>query len=316
MYTNLSRPTLEDISKEIHISRTTIYKVLNNKGTVSDKTRELVLSALEKYHYVPNNNARNLALNKQYPVALIGFESVDASYFASSIARGIRQAVDDYGDHGLSVQSYTAPANCPQRQADDIQTALETGIRHFIIAAADADIIRPVITRLKAMGCTVILLSKEMEKVLYDAFIGVDEYKSGRLAGELAGKMLSGGGKLQILVARESSSNIAATKTRLKGFLEGISCFPQVQLLPVVRDLSGSREITDALHQALEKPDLSGIFDLTYHLELICRVLHRQKKTQLTLVGIDLFPEITPYITDRTIDAIIFQNLEAQAHLE
>lgn len=42
-----TRLTLEDISKEIHISRTTIYKVINNKGTVSEKTRETVLAALE-----------------------------------------------------------------------------------------------------------------------------------------------------------------------------------------------------------------------------------------------------------------------------
>ena len=84
-----TRLTLEDISKEIHISRTTIYKVINNKGTVSEKTRETVLAALEKYDYVPNNNARNLALNKKYNIALINFESPDASYFATSIDCGI-----------------------------------------------------------------------------------------------------------------------------------------------------------------------------------------------------------------------------------
>lgn len=315
MNKNLFRPTLENISREIHISRTTIYKVLNHKGNVSEKTRELVLNALEKYHYVPNNNARNLALNKQYTIALIDFESGDAAYFASSIERGIKQAISDYGDHGLSVQCYTAPSNCPERQLDDIQTALDADIRHFIIAAADADCIRPALTRLKSMECTVILLSKDMEYAPCDAFIGIDEYKSGCLAGELTGKMLPDGGKLQILMAKESTSNIAATKTRLEGFLEGISAFPHVRLSPVIRDLSGSSQITEALHHILQEPDLAGIFDLTYHLELISHILHQENRRQLTLVGMDLFPEIRPYITDRTIDAIIFQNLEAQAHL-
>lgn len=315
MNTNFSRPTLEDISNEIHISRTTIYKVLNHKGNVSDKTRELVLNALEKYHYVPNNNARNLALNKQYTIALVDFESRDAAYFASSIERGIKQAISDFGDHGLSVQCYTAPADRLDRQAADIQTALDAGIRHFIIAAADADNIRPVLIRLKSMGCTVILLSKDMEQAPCDAFIGIDEYKSGCLAGELVGKMLPGDGKLQILVAKESSSNIAATKTRLEGFLEGISAFPHVRLSPVLHDLSGSVQITEALHKVLQDPGLSAVFDLTYHLELICRILHQEDRRQLTLVGMDLFPEIRPYIADRTIDAIIFQNLEAQTHL-
>ena len=54
------RMTLEEISEIIGISRTTIYKVIRNKGVVSDKTREKVEQALEKYHYVENKNARNL----------------------------------------------------------------------------------------------------------------------------------------------------------------------------------------------------------------------------------------------------------------
>ena len=45
----LSRMTLEDISKEIGISRTTIYKVLKNKGNVSEETCRIVNEALESF---------------------------------------------------------------------------------------------------------------------------------------------------------------------------------------------------------------------------------------------------------------------------
>ena len=55
-----SRMTLEEISKKIGISRTTIYKVLRNKDGVSEETVKMVQDALEKYHYVQNRNARNL----------------------------------------------------------------------------------------------------------------------------------------------------------------------------------------------------------------------------------------------------------------
>ena len=66
------RMTLEEISEIIGISRTTIYKVIRNKGVVSDKTREKVEQALEKYHYVENKNARNLAMNRQYTIGYVG----------------------------------------------------------------------------------------------------------------------------------------------------------------------------------------------------------------------------------------------------
>lgn len=315
MATTHTRLTLEDISKEINISRTTIYKVLNNKGTVSDKTRETVLSALEKYDYVPNNNARNLAMNKKYNIALIDFESPDASYFAASIECGVKQAVRDYGDHGLTIQSYTSPVNHPEQQVIDLHKAYEDGIRHFIISAADRNLIAPELEWLHEHNCTVILLSKDLPDSPYDAFIGIDEYKGGLLAGEMMGKILPDGGKLQILVAKESTSNIATIQTRLKGFLDKISLYPQITVLPVIRDLSGDQEIESALLKALEIPGLCGIFDLTYHLELVSQVLQQKQMQHIKLTGMDLFTSIEPYIKDRTIDAIIFQNLEAQTHL-
>ena len=310
-----TRLTLEDISKEIHISRTTIYKVINNKGTVSEKTRETVLAALEKYDYVPNNNARNLALNKKYNIALINFESPDASYFATSIDCGIRQAIRDYGDHGLTIQSYTARLNHPDQQVQDIHQAYKDGIRHFIISAADRDLIASEVDWLHEKGCTIILLSKDLPDSPYDAFIGIDEYKGGLLAGEMMGKLLPNGGKLQILVARESASNIATIKPRLRGFLDKIALYPKIELLPVIRDLSGNQESESALLKALKVPNLSGIFDLTYHLDLVSKILQREQMKHIKLTGMDLFTSIEPYIKDNTIDAIIFQNLEAQTYL-
>lgn len=309
------RFTLEDIAKEIHISRTTIYKVINNKGPVSEKTKETVLKALEKYHYVPNSNARNLARNRQYPIALIDFESPDADYFAASIDRGIKQVVQDFGDHGLIVESYTSPISSPLQQRIDIHKAFRSGIRHFIISAADSSVIRPELDWLSAQGCSVVLLSKDLPDAPYDAFIGIDEYKSGRLAGELMGKMIPDGGNVQILMARDSTSNISTSQTRLQGFLDKMQEFPSVNILPVIRDLAGADHIESALLQILSEHEISGIFDLTYHLGLISDVLHRTQRETTKLVGIDLFPQIAPYIKDQTIDAVVFQNLEAQSHL-
>lgn len=151
-----SRLTLEDIAKEIHISRTTIYKVLNQKGTVSEQTRQTVLDALKRYDYVPNNNARNLALNKNYTIGFIDFESPDAAYFAAVIEQGIRQAIQEYGDHGLEVHHYTAPIHQPKQQLLDLKKAFQSRIRHFVISAADPAQMHTALIKLAEAGCTVI----------------------------------------------------------------------------------------------------------------------------------------------------------------
>jgi len=311
-----SRLTLEDIAKEIHISRTTIYKVINNKGTVSPRTREIIMNALEKYHYVPNNNARNLALNKKYDIAFFDFESPDAKYFAPMIRLGIDQAVRDYGDHGLTVHHYTSPVSRPQRQLADLEKAFRLGIRHFIIAAASTGLMEPAVARLKSEGCHIITLSKDIGSACCDSFIGIDNYKSGRLAAELLGKMQQGRGAIQILMARESSSNLISMRENSQGFLDQMrDCYPGIRLLPSVEGIEDTRTLENALSNVLKNEEITGIYDLTYRLDTICKFLSRKKQKHISLVGLDLFPEIEPYITDRTVDAVIFQNLKAQAHL-
>lgn len=311
-----ARLTLEDIAKEIHISRTTIYKVVNHKGTVSEQTRRKVLEALENYQYTPNNNARNLALHKKYRIALIDFESKDASYFAPMVNLGAGQAIHDYGDHGLTIQHYTSPVSHPEQQLTDLEKAFRSGIRHFIIAAADVNLMSPVIRRLREEGCCIIALSKEIPSGDCDSFIGADNYKSGQLAAELLGKMQPDGGAVQVLTASASSSNLAVIHETYQGFLDQMTlCFPHIRLLPLIEGVEHAKMLEDSLSPVLKQEKITGIFDLTYRLDTICKILSRENKKRTSLVGLDLFPAIRPYIMDRTIDAVIFQNLKAQSYL-
>ncbi len=52
--------TLNELSKEIGISRSTISRVINNKGYVAAETREKVEEGMRKYNYIPNLIARGL----------------------------------------------------------------------------------------------------------------------------------------------------------------------------------------------------------------------------------------------------------------
>lgn len=311
-----TRLTLEDIAKEIHISRTTIYKVINQKGSVNEQTKNAVLEALKKYHYTPNNNARNLALNRHYEIGFISFDSPDAAYFAPTIELGIRQAVTDYGDHGLTVQSFITPVSDPRQQEADIKKAFDSGIRHFVISAIDTELLKPLISRLREEGCSVVLLSKDIPDVSCNAFIGIDDYKSGQLAAEVLGHMLPAGSSLQILVAKKSLSNLSSTQMKLEGFLDRMNAqFPEVHVLPVKDRLGSTSMIEQAVSEALSIPGLAGIYDLTYKLEVLSGVLRREDRRDVALVGMDLFPEIQKDLADHTIDAIIFQDLQAQAYL-
>ena len=310
----LSRMTLEEIAKEIGISRTTIYKVLRNKGHVSDRTRSIVNEALEKYHYVQNRNARNLAMNRQYNIGYIGFKSKSANYFSTEVNKGIRRAVKEFADDGLSMLISEFDVENPKGQAEAVDEMLELGVESFILAYSHEDVMKQILTKLKEKKCLTVLLSRDFKENDLGYYVGVDYYKSGRLAAELLTKMVPAGAEVLVPVTKEYTTNqdIAA---RLKGFEDKMKEYGKITVLPAVHGLLEEEEIYAQIIKSIKgRPTLNGIFDLTYRLDVISRALKDLGRTDIKLIGFDLFEEIRDYVEDSTIDAVVYQDLNQQAY--
>lgn len=52
--------TIKDVAKKVGVTPTTVSRVLNNRGYISDKTRKAVYKAMEELNYQPNEIARSL----------------------------------------------------------------------------------------------------------------------------------------------------------------------------------------------------------------------------------------------------------------
>lgn len=347
MMEKIARMTLEGIAAEIGISRTTIYKVLKNKGNVSEKTRSAVMEALEKYHYVQNRNARNLALNRRYPVGCVGFRSRSANYFSPKVREGSQRALQEFGDDGLEVFFAEFDVEEPRQQMDEVERLLEQGVRSFVLAFSGEEVIGEILCRLKEENCLTALLSRDWESNHDGYYVGVDYYRSGLLAAELLGKMIPGErslcktsgvsmpvsgpeageslerrsvdrdrkGKIYIPVTREYGSN-RDIQARLKGFQDKLMTFPGCEALPVRYGLVEEEQIyQEVVSRVRREPQLAGIFDLTYRLDVTARALRDCGRTDIRLVGFDLFQEIEKDIMDSVIDAVVYQDLSSQAYL-
>lgn len=311
----LSRMTLEEIAKEIGISRTTIYKVLKNKGNVSEETRRIVNEALEKYHYVQNRNARNLAMNRHYTIGYVGFKSKSANYFSTEVGNGLKRAVKEFGDDGLNMLISEFDVGEPWEQLKAVEEMLSQGITSYILAYSHHEVIQEILDKLNEKRCLVVLLSRDVKEQEDSYYVGVDYYRSGRLAAELLGKMLPLGGRVFVPVTEEYRTN-QDILDRLQGFLDKIEEFPGIKILPVAYGLVEEKEIYDRITGCVtEEPDLTGIFDLTYRLDVIGRALNDLDRKDIKLIGFDLFEEIRGYVEDSTIDAVIYQDLNQQAYL-
>lgn len=309
----VSRMTLEEIAKEIGISRTTIYKVINHKGYVSEETSRIVNEALKRYNYVENRNARNLAMNKQYTIGYVGFKSKSANYFTTEIGKGLRRAIKEFGDDGLTLLVSEFDVEEPEEQLLAVKEMLAQEVTEFVLAYSRTETIERILKLLREAGARVVLLSRDYPEAKDCYYVGVDYYKSGRLAAELMGKSLRRG-SIYIPVTQEYTTNTDIL-ARLQGFMDKMEEYPDITLLPIAYGLIEEDAIEAAVRGCIEgERTLAGIFDLTYRLDIIAGVLGDMGRKDITLVGFDLFEEIRGYVEDSSIDAVVYQDLSYQAY--
>lgn len=75
---------IDDIARELGVSKTTVSRALSGNGRVSDQTRERILRYTAEIGYTPNAAAKNLATTKTYNIAFsmpLNRDSTRSSYF-------------------------------------------------------------------------------------------------------------------------------------------------------------------------------------------------------------------------------------------
>lgn len=63
--------TIDDIARELGVSKTTVSRAISGKGRLSTATREKVLAYIEAHNYRPNAVAKSLAKSKTYNLGLV-----------------------------------------------------------------------------------------------------------------------------------------------------------------------------------------------------------------------------------------------------
>ena len=71
MNTTNKKYTIDDVAKELGISKTTVSRALSGKGRISRETTQRVKEFIDTHNYSPNVMARGLAQTKTYNIALV-----------------------------------------------------------------------------------------------------------------------------------------------------------------------------------------------------------------------------------------------------
>lgn len=63
--------TIKDIAKICGVGVSTVSRAMNNHPDINPETKEKILEAIRRYHYVPNNSARNLKRSDARTIAVL-----------------------------------------------------------------------------------------------------------------------------------------------------------------------------------------------------------------------------------------------------
>ena len=63
--------TIRDVARLAGVSHSTVSRVLNDKGVISEETKQRIYAAMEELKYVPNDFARSFASGSPHTIALV-----------------------------------------------------------------------------------------------------------------------------------------------------------------------------------------------------------------------------------------------------
>ena len=141
-----------------------------------------------------------------------------------------------------------------QRQIQQIDSLVASGIDLLIVAPNQVATISPAIDRAYDRGIPVIVFERKTDSNKYTAFMGADNYEMGRLMGEYIATRLNGQGKVMEIMGLKGSSPAI---DRDKGFKDAIAQYPHIHFVTTLQGDWTEQSAYDAVKACTS--DLSDI---------------------------------------------------------
>ncbi len=303
------RVTVEDVAKEAGVCRTTVYRYLNGKGSLRPESAQRIRDVVERLGYRENRAAKVLASRQHVRIAFIGFGNADREYYIREILAGVRSADERYHDYGLNVDVFLAPFEHPSEQARIIRDCAEKPYDGLVIMPNFGPEIRDAVRRARDAGMRIVTVNRDLDPLLRQAYYGCDYRQSGRIMGDLLGRMDDNGQYLVVMNDEEIPEQGPAEEWRLLGIRERLEETGRGSVFKVLRYAFRSKDVQDAVLDCLRShPEISGIVDITCNLEAIIEA-NQAVDGHRRIAGFDLYDQIVPHFADESIEFVVTQDL-------
>lgn len=305
------RVTLKMIAQEAGTSIGTVDRALNNRGGISQESKDHVLKVSRRLGYTPNKFAsalgrkRTLTIGMAYPVR--------PTEFYQYIDHGIDLAAKELQDYNVVIEKIRYLDQNP----DTLYKALEkVDLNKFDGLAINSSgrSTTEQINRLIKHGMPVVTFNTDAPESQRLFYVGIDSWLSGMLAAELLSLLMCSKGEIAVL---GNYANVTPFVERLGGFCEYLHRnAPQIQFYPFSNLYSQIDNTTEYLVQKFNaNPGITGIFCTGYYTTS-CAIdaLKYLDRKDIHLCGFDVTPKTSQALKDGWCSALLHQEPSAQGY--
>jgi len=200
------KPTIYDVAKKARVSIATVSKVINNKGRISEQTRQKVLEAIQQLNYQPNVMASALTGKHTYTIGLLIPDL--ANPFFSELARSI----EDRG-HELGYNLFICSTDYdPKKEIKYIELMNRKNVDGFILASGfeQEENLKPFLDQNVPLS----VVARDFPSTPVNT-VCIDDFHGGY---EATSHLISLGHKKIAIIARDVRSN----RERMRGYLKAL----------------------------------------------------------------------------------------------
>ena len=229
--------TLKDVAREAGLSVGTVSRVLNNRGYISEETRQSVTDAMARLHYQPNAMARSLSKQSSSMIGVI-VPSISHPYFAKVLSC-LESAAHE--------ENYQILLFCSQgkvsREEEYVRVCCSNRVAGLVLCSGAVKT-----GKLRDLGFPVVAFERYLNEA--DAGVECDNYEGGAIA---ARELIRTGSRKLLCIGGKGEVSMPADARR-EGFLDVCREHPDV----IVKECLCSAEHLDDLNYY---PELSEFFD-------------------------------------------------------
>ena len=309
--TLMGKATIKIIAEKAGVSIGTVDRALNNRGRISAETKTRILQIAESLGYRPNHLASALRRRLSARIALIMPKF--PHYFMDELLVGIESVSNDLEDFDVELEYFFSNTLSPDEQIPILEK-LDVSAYDAIAINAGSDALVPYINHFVDNGIPVVTFNSDVANSKRSFYVGENSYSSGRIAGELMGKMLRGHGTVAIFAG---FSNINSHFERANGFRDYLNeRYPAIEVIDVYEYHDQETEACSAMWQLLEKhPAIHGIFCVSAVGALGVGTCLREvsKPEEICLIGYDVNYRSAQLLLDGYCSALMYQDPRNQS---